>query len=166
MPITPTQKKKVRTSISVYCGAAVLNEPRIHYSQQRPFGYVDHIGEGFHTLDCSGFVGNCFWNAMHDTGIYLHDPCDYRYTGYGNTWSIEAYLRAHGKKVATNDQLILVGDVARWGQGNHSHTAICSTKGTALSAWFTSHGREAGPMKERLHYRDDLVGVWRHPALL
>lgn len=164
MSLTPTQKKKVRTSISVYCGAAVQNEPRIHYSQQRPFPYIDHIGEGFHTLDCSGFVGNCFWNAMHDTAIYLHDVCDYRYTGIGNTSSIESYLRAHGKRIS--GQPILVGDVVRWGQGLHAHTAICSTKGTESTAWFTSHGREGGPVKVRLHYRDDLVGVWRHPALL
>lgn len=166
MPLNPTQKQKVRTSISVYSGAAVLNEPRIHYSQQRPFPYIDHIGEGFHTLDCSGFVGNCFWNAMHDTGIYLHDPLDEKYRGIGYTGTLETYLRRSGKRIAVDAQPILVGDIARWGQGLHAHTAICSTKGTATSAWFTSHGREGGPNKVRLHYRDDLVGVWRHPALL
>lgn len=164
MALNPTQKKKVRSSITVYCDGARANEPNIHYSQQRPFHYYDTLRFGFVVLDCSGFVGNCFWNAMHDTGIYLHDVCDYRYTGYGNTWSIEAYLRAHGKRVTT--QGFLVGDVARWGQGNHAHTAICSKAGTSKTSQWTSHGREAGPNLVTLHYRDDLVGVWRHPALL
>ncbi len=165
MPLNPTQKKKVRENISGYCKLAVSNEPRIHYSQQRPFRYYDNIGSGFVVLDCSGFVGGCFWNAMHDTSIYLHDVCDYRYTGYGNTWSIEAFLRAHGKRVYEKNGY-LIGDVARWGQGNHAHTAICSRAGTANTSQWTSHGREAGPNYVTLFYRDDLVGVWRHPALL
>ncbi len=165
MPLTPTQKKKVRANMSGYCTLAVGNERNIHYSQQRPFRYYDNIGVGFIVLDCSGFVGNVFWNAMHDTNIYLHDPCDFRYTGIGNTSSIEDYLRAHGKRVyETNGYL--VGDVARWGEGNHAHTAVCSKAGTGKTSQWTSHGREAGPNLVTLHYRDDLVGVWRHPGLL
>ncbi len=164
MPLNPTQKKKVRDNQAGYCRLAVANEARIHYSQQRPFHFYDNIGSGFVVLDCSGFVSNVFWNAMHDTNIYLHDPCDYRYTGYGNTWSIEAFLRAHGKHITT--QGYLVGDIARWGQGNHAHTAVCSKAGTGKSSQWTSHGRESGPNLVNLHYRDDLVGVWRHPALL
>lgn len=162
---TPTQKKKVRDNMSGYCKLAVGNEHNIHYSQQRPFRYYDNIGVGFVSLDCSGFVGNCFWNAMHDTNVFLHDPLDFRYTGYGWTGSLEAYLRAHGKRVSEKNGY-LVGDVARWGQGNHAHTAICSKAGTAKTAQWTSHGREAGPNLVSLHYRSDLVGVWRHPALL
>mgnify|MGYP001221458524 CR=1 FL=1 len=165
MPLTPTQKDHVRDSISLYCKQARDNEPNIHYSQQRRFPYIDVIGHGFHTLDCSAFVGNCFWNAMHDTKIYLHDPCNYKYTGIGNTSSIESYLRAEGKSVSEANGY-LVGDVARWGTGNHAHTAICSKAGTAHTAEFTSHGREAGPNTVSLHYRSDLVGCWRHPALL
>lgn len=162
---TPTQKKKLRATIVAYCAAAVRNEPNIHYSQQRPFRYYDNIGAGFVSLDCSGFVGNVFWNAMHDTRIFVHDPLDYRYTGYGWTGSLEAYLRTFGKRV-TETNGYLVGDVARWGQGNHAHTAVCSKAGSAVAARWTSHGRESGPNLVTLHYRDDLVGVWRHPALL
>ena len=163
--LTPTQKKDVRESIAVYCAAAVANEPNIHYSRQRPFRYYDHIGVGFVVLDCSGFVGNVFWNAMHDTHVYLHDVCDYRYTGYGNTSSIEAFLRRQGKRV-TEANGYLVGDVARWGVGNHAHTAVCSKAGSASAAVFTSHGREAGPNPVKLGYRSDLIGTWRHPALV
>ena len=162
---TATQKKNWRESMSAYCAQAVANEPHIHYSQQRPFRYYDNIGVGFVSLDCSGFVGNVYWNSMHDTGVFLHDPLDYRYTGYGWTGSLEAYLRAHGKSVSEENGY-LVGDIARWGQGNHAHTAVCSKAGSAASSDWTSHGREAGPNLVKLHYRNDLVGVWRHPALL
>ena len=165
MSLTPTQKKNVRAAITTYCAQAVANEPRIHYSQQRPFPYINDIGHGFHTLDCSGFVGNVFWNAMHDTRIYLHDVCDYRYTGIGNTSSIESFLREDGNRV-TDQMGYLVGDVARWGVGLHAHTAVCSKRGNAKTAVFTSHGREGGPNTVSLYYRTDLVGVWRHPALL
>ncbi len=162
---TPTQKDRWRKNMSAYCKAAVANERNIHSSQQRPFHYYNNLGVGFVILDCSGFVGNVFWNAMHDTGVYLHDPLDYRYTGYGWTGSLEHYLRATGKHVSEVNGY-LVGDVARWGEGNHAHTAVCSKAGSAAAAQWTSHGREAGPDIVRLHYRNDLVGVWRHPALL
>lgn len=165
MSLTPTQKKKVRISIVGYCHAAIANEPRIHYSRQRPFRYYDDIGHGFVTLDCSGFVGNVFWNAMHDTGVYLHDPLDERYTGQGYTGTEETYLRKHGKPV-TETNGYLVGDIARWGYGNAAHTAVCYSAGNAKQAGFASHGREAGPVLVHLHNRDDLVGVWRHPGLL
>ncbi len=162
---TPTQKQKLRSTIVAYCKAAVANERNISYSQQRPFYYYNNIGAGHVVLDCSGFVGNVYWNAMHDTGIFVHDPLDWRYTGYGWTGSLESYLRTFGKRV-TEDNGYLVGDIARWGTGNHAHTAVCSKAGTAALAQWTSHGSEAGPLIVKLHYRNDLVGVWRHPALL
>jgi hypothetical protein len=46
------------------------------------------------------------------------------------------------------------------------HTAICSKAGSASVSEWTSHGSEGGPKVVRLHYRDDIAGVWRHPALL
>ncbi len=165
MSLSPTQKKKVRASIASYCQQAVANEPHIAYSQQRPFRYYDNIGRGFVVLDCSGFVGNVMWNAQHDCKVYIHDVLDYRYTGYGWTGSLEAYLRAHGRRVIEANGY-LVGDIARWGQGNRAHTAICSKKGSAVTADWTSHGRESGPNLCKLRYRDDLVGVWRAPELL
>lgn len=157
---TPTQKKKIRASIANYCGRAVANEPRVHYSQQRPFRFYDDPGHGYVVLDCSGFVVNCFWNASHDLNLYLADPSGQRNSGYGNTWTMEHWLREHGKRVTT--QPYLVGDVAMF----PGHTMICSTRGTAATSKWTSHGSEGGPDVRQLNYRDDLVGVWRHPALL
>lgn len=157
---TPTQKKKLRDSMTAYCRAAVANEARIHYSQARPFPFVDTIGTGWHTLDCSGFVVNVFWNAMHDTEVYLRDPSGQKFSGYGNTWTMEAWLRENGRLVTT--QPYLVGDIAMF----DGHTMVCSSKGSRATARFTSHGSEGGPNVRTLDYRPGLVGVWRHPVLL
>lgn len=158
--MTPTEKKKIRESISGYCQAAVRNEPRIHYSQARPFPFVDQPGAGWHTLDCSGYVINCFWNAGHDLKVYLEDPSGQRNSGYGNTWTMEAWLRKNGKRVVEANGY-LVGDIAMY----DGHTAVCSKAGSASAAEFTSHGSEGGPKVVRLNYRPDLVGCWRHPSL-
>ncbi len=160
MPLDPTPKKKARENIASTCRNAVANEPRIHYSQKRPFQFVDHIETGWHTLDCSGFVINCFWNAMHDLALYISDPSGQWYSGYGNTWTMQTWLSKFGKKVAT--QGFLVGDIALY----DGHTTICSKSGDAKTSVWTSHGSEGGPVTRTLHYRPDFVGVWRHPALL
>lgn len=165
MSLTPTKKKNVRASITAYCRQAVSNEPRIHYARTRRFPYYDKIGQGAVTLDCSGFVGNVFWNAMHDVGVYIHDPLNERYTGEGYTGTLETYLRSKGKPVYEANGY-LVGDIVRWGNGEHAHTAVCSKAGSAASAEWTSHGKEAGPVVVKLGYRDDLIGVWRIPELL
>lgn len=160
MPLTPTQKQKVRASIASYCGQARSNEPRIHYSQARPFPFVDMPCIGWHTLDCSGFVVNCFWNAQHDLRVYLDDPSGQRFSGYGNTWTMQAWLDTHGKKVTT--QPYLVGDIGLY----NGHVVICSKRGNKQTADWTSHGSEGGPNVVKIGYRPDLVGVYRHPALL
>ena len=161
MSLSPTLKKKARTIIAAYCTNARLNEPRIHYSQARPFPFIDVIGAGWHTLDCSGFLVNVFWNAQHDLEVYLADPSGQKYSGYGNTWTMETWLRQYGKRVnETNGYL--VGDVAMY----HGHTTVCSRRGTKNTSRWTSHGTEGGPVEVKLHYRQDLVGCWRHPRLL
>ncbi len=160
MPLTPTNKDRTRASQSAYCKNAVANEAKIHYSQMRPFPFVDHIETGWHTLDCSGFVINCFWNAMHDIGVYLADPSGQKYSGYGNTWTMETWLRANGKNV-TGQPKYWVGDVAMF----DGHTMICSTAGTAKTSVWTSHGQESGPEPRKLNYRPG-ARVYRHPALL
>ncbi len=163
--LTPTQKKKIRESLRSYGLGAIANEIRIHYTQARRFYYYDDLRTvKYANLDCSGLVGNAFWNAMHDTGIFIHDPLDCRYTGEGYTGTLEDYLRRHGKRITT--QGFLIGDIVRWGYGVHAHTAYCIKAGSASTADWASHGREAGPQSVKLHYRDDLVGVWRLPELL
>jgi hypothetical protein len=160
MALTPTQKKKIRLSISNYCAAAVGNEPRIHYSQARPFRFYDSIGVGNVVLDCSGFVINCFWNAGHDLKVYLADPGGQKYSGWGYTGSMETWLRAHGKRVVEANGY-LVGDIAMY----DGHTTVCSKAGSKTTSRWTSHGFEGGPIVVALHYRSDLRGCWRHPGL-
>ena len=163
---SPTQKKQIRATIPPYCHGAVANEWRIHYSQNRPFRYYDDLRNArYASLDCSGFVGAVFWNAMHDTKIFIHDPLDCRYTGNGWTGTLEGYLRRFGKAVEEENGY-LVGDISRWGRGNHAHTAVCSKAGSATAAEWTSHGREEGPVNVKLHYRKDLIGAWRIPELI
>lgn len=157
--MTPTQKKNIRQSIAQYCGHAVSNEQRIHYSQRRPFPFIDIIGVGWHTLDCSGFVVNCVWNASHDLKVYLSDPSGQRFSGWGNTWTMEHWLREHASRVTT--QPYLVGDIAMF----DGHTMICSSRGTKTTSRWTSHGSEGGPDLRKLDYRGDLRGVWRHRQL-
>ena len=161
MPLSPTLKKKVRTSITTYCGQALANEQRIHYSQRRPFYFYDTMGGQYVVADCSGFVVNCFWNAGHDLKVYIADPSGQRMSGWGNTWTMETWLRAHGKRV-TEVNGFLVGDIAMF----DGHTMICSKAGSAAGSWWTSHGTEYGPDLRKLNYRPDLRGVWRHPSLL
>ena len=157
----PTLKKKVRGSIASYCKAAVANEPRIHYSQSRPFPLVDDIGHGWHTLDCSGFVVNCFWNASHDLKVYVADPSGMKFSGWGSTFTMEPWLRKNGKRVREVNGY-LVGDIVMY----DGHTAVCSKAGTAKTSDWTSHGSEGGPKVVKLGYREDVRGVWRVPALL
>jgi hypothetical protein len=158
--MSPTKKKKIRESIRIYCKQAVSNEPHIHYSQARPFPLIDLIGVGWHTLDCSGFVINCFWNAGHDLKVYLEDPSGQKYSGWGNTSTLDTWLRKHGKRVVEANGY-LVGDIVLY----DGHTAICSRAGSATGSDWTSHGSEAGPRVVKLNYRDDIVGCWRHPEL-
>lgn len=158
---SPTQKKKARLIVSSYCRDAVRNEPKIHYSQKRPGEFVDMIGVGWHTLDCSMFVINVFWNIGHDLKLYVEDPSGQRNSGFGNTWTMEAWLRKHGKPVHEVNGY-LVGDIAMY----DGHTAVCSKTGSEKTSEWTSHGSEGGPKVVKLRYRDDLVGVWRHPFFL
>jgi hypothetical protein len=146
-----------------YCAFAVANEWKIHYDQGRRFFYYSRLGASYCSLDCSAFLGNVYWAAMHSTGIYIHDPLDGLYQGVGNTASSERWLRANGTRITT--QPFLVGDITRWGYGLHAHTAVCVKRGTDATADWCSHGREAGPLIVKIGYRDDLVGTWRHPAL-
>lgn len=161
--MTPTQKKKIRKAITSWGLELIANADRVHYTQARRFYYYDNPSAPNVELDCSGTVGNEFWNAMHDTGIFIADPLGFRYTGVGNTTSMEAWLRANGKRVTT--QGFLVGDITRYGQGQHAHTTVCIKAGTAKTSRWLSNGSEGGPYNVPLGYRGDLVGVWRHPAL-
>jgi len=163
--LTPTQKLNIRKEITAWGLALIANADHVHYTQARPFSYYDNPSARNIELDCSGTVGNVFWNAMHDTGIFIADPLGYRYTGYGNTTSMEAWLRKYGKPV-TEVNGYLVGDITRYGQGERAHTTVCIKAGSAKASQWLSNGSEGGPYNLSLGYRNDLIGCWRHPALI
>lgn len=167
MALTPTQKKNLRAKISLFCRRAEAREVVWSYTQQRPFTGIGKDPERSHDNDCSGYVSLVFNWAMHEAQVFAADPLGYRYSGYGYTGTQLEWLRSHGSPAPVDKYL--VGDMAIWGHSasNTTHTAICSVRGTASSAWWSSHGNEGGPERVKLGYHPHrLIGVWRHPALL
>ena len=158
---TPTQKKKARAAAVSYTGTAQARELHWHYSQQRPYMIVPDPAASRIVGDCSAYVANVFRHAWKESGLYLADPLGYHYDGWGNTWTEETWLRQHGKRV-TEANGFLVLDIAVY----RGHTTVCRKDGTASGSVWSSFGSETGPKPEPLHYRDDLIGVWRHPGLL
>ena len=165
MSLTPNQKKLVRSKMTDFCVRAEAHENVWHYTQQRPFHGFGVVPEQWHANDCSGYVSLVFNWAMHQTGLYLADPLGWSYSGWGNTGSEILWLRKHGKHIENN--VFYVGDLAVYGDwGNTEHTTVCRKNGSASTSRWSSFGSESGPKPEGLKYRSDLIGVWRHPALL
>lgn len=162
--MTPTEKKRVRAAVSNYCRRAEQAQLLWHYSQQRPYTGLGVEPERRHVNDCSSFVALVFHYAMGQTGLYLADPLGYSYGGWGYTGSQLDWLEKHGSRVPL-DHRFYTGDMALYGAGFPSHTTICRYNGLQGAALWSSHGNEGGPNVVKLHYRDDLIGVWRHPAL-
>ncbi len=158
---TPAQKKAARVGCTTYTGTAQGREFHWHYSQQRPYMIVPDPAADRIVGDCSAYVANVFRHMMRHAGVPLADPLGYHYDGWGNTWTEETWLRAHGKRVNEANGY-LVGDIAVY----RGHTTVCRGPGSASRSRWSSFGSETGPKEEPLHYRDDLIGVWRHPGLL
>ena len=164
MSLSPTGKKSFRQELERYCLVAEKYRSVWHYTQARPFTGYHLAPSAPHYNDCSGYLGLMYWWAGHISGYPVADPLGYHNTGWGNTDSAYQYLKAHH---APPDKY-LIGDVALYLQGPyaHHHVTVCRSAGTAQTAWFSSNGSEADPRPTRLYYRDDLTGVFRHPALL
>jgi hypothetical protein len=161
--LTPTQKKRFREEIVSFTKLAEQYEERWSYTQDRPYSGLGAAPQTWHHDDCSSYCALVFYWAMKHTGVKASDPLDYHYSGYGNTQSAIDYLDAHN---APKDKY-RVGDMAIYGsRSNTKHMTICRKSGTGASAIWSSFGQQAGPEPHPLHYRNDLVGVYRHPALL
>lgn len=162
MSLEPNQKKAVRLAIVDYCKRAEAHQIVWNYSQQRPFHGFGIAPERHHVNDCSGYISLAFNWAMHECHVYMPDPLDERYSGYGNTTSCYEYLRRYK---APADKY-LVGDIALFAVGTlHAHVVICRVKGTRETSVWSSNGSESAPNKVKLGYRRDLTGVFRHPSL-
>lgn len=166
MPLTATQKLKVRKAISSYCLKAEANQWNWHYSQQRPFHYVQDPAQHHIVADCSAYVSMVFHAAMNTTHIWLADPLGLHYSGWGYTGTEVAWLRTHSREAPWDK--FLVGDLVVYGHTDAgSHTSVCRRAGNVTTAIWSSNGNEGSPNPTRLQYHPDPVrGVWRHPALL
>ena len=164
MALTPTLKKQLRAEIQNFCVVAEKNQARWHYTEQRPYSGLGKPAGDYHWDDCSAYMALIFWRAGHLIGHGVADPLGEHYSGWGNTETEHAFLQAHPCSPP-----YYVGDMAIYGTlGDLStqHTTICRKGGTAAVSIWSSNGSEAAPNTAPLHYRRDLIGVYRHPALL
>lgn len=163
--LKPNQKLAVRKAITAYCLAAERAQVRWNYSQQRPFHGFGVPPSERHVNDCSGYISLVFHWAADEAKVWMHDPLDERYSGWGNTGSLYEYS-VEACTEAPKDKY-LVGDWVIYGWTHDTvHTAVCRTKGTAKTAWFSSNGNERAPQPVRVNYHPDpIIGIWRHPAL-
>jgi hypothetical protein len=169
VPLTPTQKKKVRQAISVYCLRAEEFRMNRGYSQRRPV-----IGYGLNASDdqlddCSGFVSKVLYKAGQIVKVHIEDVLGFNYSGYGNTESMQTFL-THAAPAGK----YLIGDIALWGRNDWdtTHTAICRKAGNKTTAIFTSHGHQSWRFADDApepitlpNFPEHLIGVFRHPAL-
>lgn len=162
---TPTVKKLIRAAIAAFCYCAELHEWLWHYTQARPFQGFGRKCDEPHAGDCSSYISLVFNFAMHKVGAYLADPLGFNYSGWGWTGSLITWLIRYGSRAPVGKYL--VGDIAIYGESSArtEHTTVCRKAGTTATAIFSSFGKEAGPVRTKLHYRPDLIGVWRHPGL-
>lgn len=171
-PLTPAQKLAVRKAIADFCQRAENNRLRWTYVEQRPFHGFGAPPEQNHVADCSAYVSLAFNWAMHRTGIYLSDPLNEHYSGYGYTGTQYDFLRGHPAPV----DKYLVGDMAIFGtRTNTVHTSICRKAGTRKTAILSSNGHGSTIFNRdapepvtvaAASAAQPLVGVFRHPALL
>jgi len=150
---TGGNSEKVRAAITEFLEIAESNEASWHYTQARPFDVsVDPDGTSVKG-DCSAYAVQAYHYALVETGLPVADPSKQGFSGFGNTGTNED---DHPK--VTNGAFE-VGDLAHY----NGHVTVCKVAGNASTAWFSSHGQEAGPDPQRLHYRSDLRFVVRPP---
>jgi len=163
MALSPDNKKLFRNELAVYCKLAEQYESRWHYTQRRPYSGLGAAPQTYHYNDCSGYVALAFYWAMKHTRVRVGDPLGWKFSGWGNTQSAIDYLDAHR---APADKY-RIGDIAIYGtRSDTKHMTVCRKAGTGASSTWSSFGTESGPDARTLHYRSDLVGAYRHPALL
>lgn len=165
MPLSPTQKKHFRAALANFCLRAEAHQVNWNYSQQRPFSGYGKAPELRHVNDCSGYDALAFYYAMKQIGVWVHDPLNQDWSGYGNTGSQYDWFMSHAHQAPKGKYL--VGDMPIYGWSHDTvHTSVCRRAGTAQTAIFSSNGNERAPQPTKLDYHPDpVLGVWRHPAL-
>lgn len=146
---------EIRSAISEFLEKAEANEPRWHYSQNRPVKVDVNPSAASIQSDCSGIVIQAYAFAKKTTGLNVADPAKQRWSGYGNT---DLFEDDHPH---VTDGQYRVGDLAHY----KGHVCICRKAGDATTSVWTSHGQESGPEARSLHYRSDFRFVVRPPLL-
>lgn len=175
MSLTPTHKQRFRRGLGAYCLEAELARLRWHYTRARPFDGFGLPASSRHAADCSAYVGLAFFAGRIFAGLSaaaVPDPLDERYSGWGYTGTMYAFLRRHEAPAGR----YLIGDIAIFGTpAVTEHTSVCRKAGTVRSAIFSSNGHESwifnrdAPEPISLAHelaQQHLIGVYRHPALL
>lgn len=146
-----TEQEKMVAEIFRWWDVLIANEPRCHYSQQRPIVPLVKRQDPPvfpNWLDCSGTVIYTCWLA----GSKSPDP--YGYSGYGNTNS----LNDNGFRISLDqvekyckDHLVL----AFYGPSRYATTHVTAVKSPTKNY---SMGKEAGPeIISTIRYRHDLL---------
>lgn len=172
--LTPTQKKRFRAHLAEYCRRAEVARMLRGYTMQRRFTGIGLDPDRPQEDDCSAYTSKaCNW-AMHESAVYVADPLNSRYSGFGNTGTSWLYVKGHPAPAGK----YLVGDLAFFATNGSTaivHMSVCSRAGTALTCRFSSHGHQSWVFShdapEPISLADEsvrqhLVGVYRMPALL
>ncbi len=148
-----TEAEKIVREYYEWWDVLVRNEPKCHYSQQRPIMPLVRRQEPPvfpNWLDCSGAVIYCAWLAD------ARSPDPYGYSGYGNTNSLndngfrigESEINKYAK-----DHIVLVFyGPSRWAT---THVVSCKSPTQVYSM-----GTESGPdLLHTIHYRRDIIEI-------
>lgn len=162
--LTATQRSQARHVIQEYLLRAEANQPRWHYSQNRPLSNLGRPPSSEQSCDCSGLCIAAFRWADIWCKFPIADPGGYHYGGWGYTGSI---LATNKQRRVPLDHKFFIGDMALYGTslGNTTHVVMCRRGGDTMSSVWTSHGSERGPYSVRLLYRRDLLLVVRGASL-
>lgn len=172
MALSPGQKKAFRLQLADFCERAEVAREKWAYRELVPYSGIGVPPEDDHEDDCRAYVACGYWWAMHHSGVYVPDPLNENYRGYGNTQTAYGFLRAHPAPIGK----YLVADVAIFGTPfNTVHMSVCRKRGDDTTAVFSSNGHQSwifdqdAPEPISLSHekaRQHLVGVYRNPALL
>lgn len=159
-PELPIQK--VYDAIVEYWEGLLTYAEIWHYLQRRAMTTLGRAPHAGGRSDCSeATTASKYWARLR-TGVYVPDPNNRGFDGYGNTDTIWATNRV--RRVYSGQYL--VGDNGIYGpEWRTRHVVECIVAGTSSTAVWGSNGSESAPNEVRLFYRGDLLGVVR-PILI
>lgn len=158
MSVSGLSSAHVKKAVNLALQAAVLglhHAPEIHYTQgELRWQGIDRRrdaskGQYPNWVDCSAFLGWCYWNALH-----LHGGHSDIVNGEHWQGGYTGTMMEHGRRVSAP----IPGDAIIYGSGfPGEHTALYTGGGLVVS-----HGSEAGPLLLPWRYRSDVLEIRRY----